>query len=42
MPEICGYGDYYIGSSGTTGAPNPEKVYSAEAGLRYDTSDLYL
>lgn len=35
-------GDYYIGSSGTTGAPAPEKVYSAEAGLRYDTSDLYL
>ena len=34
--------DYYVGSSGTTGAPSPEKVYSAEAGLRYDTSNLYL
>ena len=34
--------DYYVGSTGTTGAPDPEKVYSAEAGLRYDTSDLYL
>ena len=34
--------DYYVGSTGTTGAPSPEKVYSAEAGLRYDTSNLYL
>lgn len=34
--------DYYVGSSGTTGAPNPERVYSVEAGLRYDTADLYL
>ena len=34
--------DYYIGSSGTTGAPNPEKVYSYQAGLRYNTADLLL
>ena len=35
--------DYSLGSAGsTTAAPNPEIVHAYEAGVRYDTSKLYL